>query len=155
MTTIDLRRTLDDECLAIERFVALLRTERELLVQGEVDQMSDLLQDKGRLSNQLAQLAEQRSRLLAADGRMPDRQGMAAWFAAHPAETKACAAWTRLRSLTEEARDLNQMNGELIRLHLQHTAEALSILGAGAPPGLYGPDGQSTSSASGRIADRA
>lgn len=155
VTAIDLRQTLESEFLALEHFVALLRNERELLVRGQVDQMSDLLHEKNRLASRLAQVAERCNHLLAAAGHTPDRHGMTTWLAEHPAEAEARASWSRLRTLTEEARDLNQMNGELIRLHLQHTAEALSILGAGTPPGLYGPDGQSTSSASSRIADRA
>lgn len=155
MATTGLQRTLESEALAVERFVALLRDERQLLVEGQVDQIGDLLEEKNRLASQLAQLAEQRSRLLAIDGRTADRQSIAAWFAAHPAEAEASACWSRLLSLAGEARDLNQLNGELIRLRLQHNAEALRVLGAGVALDLYDRDGQSAPAAGSRIADRA
>ncbi len=152
---MDLPRALASEARTIERFVALLRNERALLVKGQVDQVSDLLPEKNQLTSRLAHLAEQRNRLLTVAGGTADRRGIAAWFAAHPAETEAHACWSRLLVLAGEARGLNQLNGELIRLRLQHNAEALSILGAGATLSLYGPDGQSSPSTGGRIADKA
>lgn len=48
-----------------------------------------------------------------------------------------------LRELAAQARALNETNGKLIGLHLQHTQQALSVLLAAAnQAATYGPDGQ-------------
>jgi flagellar biosynthesis/type III secretory pathway chaperone len=48
------------------------------------------------------------------------------------------------------------VNGELIKVRMQHNANALeALLGAARPLKLYGPDGQTTPHGPGRINDAA
>jgi flagella synthesis protein FlgN len=59
---------------------------------------------------------------------------------------------TLLRDLAEEARGLNEANGKLIALRLQHNQKALNVLLAAAQSAAtYGPDGQQQASLGGRI----
>lgn len=53
------------------------------------------------------------------------------------------------QDLAAEARTLNETNGKLIALRMQHNQQALSILMAAADPAVtYGPDGQPRASGS-------
>lgn len=152
--TIDLVHIAAAEAAALQRFVALLERERKVLIKGEVDRLFDIVREKNDLAVQLALLSTQRGSVLAADGLAPDRSGMAAWFAAHPAASDAQGVWSSLLSLASEARELNRDNGNLIQLRLQHNAQALeALLGANASLKLYGPDGQSTPASGHRISD--
>ena len=94
--------------------------------------------------------------LLAAAGLPADRPGMTAWLETRPAAEKIRAAWQQVLTLAVEARELNRVNGELIKVRMQHNANALeALLGAARPLKLYGPDGQTTPHGPGRINDAA
>lgn len=57
-----------------------------------------------------------------------------------------------LRDLASEARSLNEANGKLIALRLQHNRQALNVLMTAADAvATYGPDGQQQSALGGRI----
>lgn len=57
-----------------------------------------------------------------------------------------------LRGLASEARSLNETNGKLIALRLQHNQQALNVLLSAADAvATYGPDGQQRSGVGSRI----
>jgi len=154
--TAEFARTVDSEIAAAQSFVALLEREQQMLVKGEVDDLLDLVRKKNSLAAELASLASQRKRLLTASGLLGDRQGMAAWFAAHPGATSVHCAWCALLAVAGQARELNRVNGELIQERMQNNAQALEVLlGNNAAANLYGPDGQSAPPSGRRISDSA
>ncbi|EXI81456.1 MAG: flagella synthesis chaperone protein FlgN [Candidatus Accumulibacter appositus] len=154
--TAEFAQTLGREIAAAQSFVALLEREQQMLVKGQVDDLLDLVRQKNGLAAELATLAAQRQRLLAASGLLNDRQGMAAWFAAHPGETRMHSAWSALLAVAGQARELNRVNGELIQERMQSNAQALeALLGSNAATNLYGPDGQSGLPSGQRISDSA
>lgn len=56
------------------------------------------------------------------------------------------------RDLASEARTLNEANGKLIALRLQHNRQALNVLMTAADAvATYGPDGQQQAGLGGRI----
>lgn len=58
----------------------------------------------------------------------------------------------RWRELASEARSLNETNGKLIAMRLQHNRQALNVLMTAADAvATYGPDGQQQSALGGRI----
>lgn len=60
------------------------------------------------------------------------------------------------RDLAGEARALNEANGKLIALRLQHNQQALNVLLAAADSAAtYGPDGQQQSGVGSRILGKA
>lgn len=62
----------------------------------------------------------------------------------------------RCRDLAEEARALNEANGKLIALRLQHNQQSLNVLlAAESAATTYGPDGQQQSGLGGRILGKA
>lgn len=57
-----------------------------------------------------------------------------------------------LRELAAEAQALNETNGKLIALRIQHNQRALNtLLAAADSAATYGPDGQQTAGLGGRI----
>lgn len=138
----DLLHTVEAEFAAVQRFVGLLEREQAMLVDGAVDDLLDLVEEKNALAGELAALADRHGRLLTAEGLSADRSGVAAWFSAHPGESRVRTAWSQLLPLARQARELNRLNGELIRVRLQHNAGALAALLGASVPGLYGRDGQ-------------
>lgn len=63
----------------------------------------------------------------------------------------SAAEAAQLRDLAREARALNEANGKLIALRLQHNRQALNVLRSAADAAVtYGPDGQQQSSLGGR-----
>jgi flagella synthesis protein FlgN len=152
----DFSHAVEAEVAAVRRFVGLLEREQTILSHGDVDQLLELLPEKNGLTAQLTALAIQRSQALAKEGLTDDPAGVAAWFAAHPSETSARAAWSLLLPIARQAHELNRVNGDLIQLRMRHNAQALeALLGSSDALGLYGPNGQSTTASSRRISDNA
>jgi len=154
--TLELVHAVEAEVTAVQRFLALLEREQDLLVKGEVDELIDLARQKNELAAQITALGSRRTEALAAAGLPADRPGIDAWLAVHPSETRARDAWNLLMSLAGQAHEVNRANGELIQIRMQHNAQALeALLGSNASLTLYGPDGQNTPTSGRRISDSA
>ena len=140
-----LQQTMVAEAQTVERFVDLLKLEQSALGRGDTDKLPGYAEQKLEFAAQLNELAAQRNAALATLGFSGDRAGADAWCARHPEEPAATRAWTAVLALAGEARELNRLNGELIRLRMQYNAKALEALRGGASSlDLYGPDGQTT-----------
>lgn len=150
----DLAQSLDAELTAFRDFVQVLQTEQEALVQGDIDRLIELARLKSEKVVLLSQLAEQRSRFIAAQGFDPAHGGMGQWLAQHNSSQTArlSETWKQLLEQAETAKQLNQINGSLIETRLRHNQQALAVLQAAANQSnsLYGPDGQTHSSGLGR-----
>lgn len=128
-----------------------------MLVKGDIDGLLELVEEKNSVAGQLTALARQRGEWLAHGGLAADKPGMVAWLAEHSEDVDARAQWSALLSLASQAQELNRVNGDLIRIRLQHNTQSLeALLGAGsAPLSLYDRDGQSAHTGFRRISDRA
>ncbi|MBI3525177.1 MAG: flagellar protein FlgN [Betaproteobacteria bacterium] len=143
---------LNEELAALRGFVAILKQEQEALVAGDLERLMPLVKEKTELAARLGQFAEQRSRMLSAAALPADRAGMEKWLARLAPADAAHAAWKSLLGLTSEAHALNQSNGKLIAMRMQHNQQALNVLLAAADQAsLYGPDGQTRPSGGGRL----
>ena len=142
---VALEQTVVAEAQAVEQFVELLKLEHDSLRRGDTDALAGHAEQKLKFADQLNELAAQRNAALAALGFGSDRAGADAWCAQRPEEEIATKAWATILALAGEARELNRLNGELIRLRMQFNAKALEALRGGASSlDLYGPDGQAT-----------
>jgi flagella synthesis protein FlgN len=150
----DFLKIVIEEADSVERFVRLLEEEKALLTEGRTQALATAIEKKEALAAKLNELARGRGDYLAGDGFSPDRAGMASWSARHPGQMEAIAAWNRTLSLAAQAKELNRVNGQLIRVHLQHTGEALEVLlRKEGRLDLYGPDGRATAPGDQRIND--
>jgi flagella synthesis protein FlgN len=150
-------KNTEAEADAVARFVELLLLERDMLSGGDIDNLDSLIQRKNAVAAELQALAEQRNTLLADRGFAADRIGVEAWLAVSPlSKTAHQHAWSRVLLLAKEARQLNQLNGELIRVRMHHNSQALeTLLAASRQPNLYGSDGHSAPQKSRRINEAA
>lgn len=130
-------------------FVALLAREEQLLVDGKIDPLLELAEQKTLLYRRLQFLSDERSRIFAAARVELCDEAM---LQALAGDTAALANWQQVIVLAREASDRNQVNGRLISERMQHNQQALTVLMAAAaqPGATYGPDGQSRPHLSGR-----
>jgi flagella synthesis protein FlgN len=143
-----------EEADCVEHFVRLLEEEKVLLTEGRTEALATAVEKKEELAARLNALARQRGDYLADDGFSPDRAGMESWSVRHPEQGEALAAWKRSLSLAAQAKEINRVNGQLIRLHLQRTGAALEVLlRRESRLDLYGPDGRAAASGDQRIDD--
>lgn len=143
---------ISNELAALRDFVAILEKEQQALVAGDIDRLAPLLNDKTSLAARLGQCAEQRSRMLAAASLPNNKKGMDTWLKRLAPTDPARKTWQSLVTLTAEAQALNDSNGKLIAMRLQHNQQALNVLLAAAnQSSLYGPDGQTKPSGGGRL----
>jgi flagella synthesis protein FlgN len=149
-----LLRAVTAEMDVVQSFVDLLGVEQAALASGDTDQLPALIEKKNHFASQLGILATERNSILAAQGYAADRAGIEAWCEKHPRQTAVAEAWKKTIALASEARELNNINGKLITLRMQHNAKALEALRGGSNSlDLYGPDGQATSLGRMRIND--
>ncbi len=135
--------SLDAEREATARFVDLLRREQQALTNGAADELEAITPAKARMADDLAQHVRNRRAHLVSLGHTPDVHGMRAWIAMHPDPGRAASAWESLRALVGQARALNETNGVLIQMRLQHCERSLAALNeACGRTTLYGPHGR-------------
>lgn len=146
----ELLAALSEERVLVTSFVELLQQEQRLLMENGIDQLASLTDQKSALALRLNALAEMRQRQLEKLIPGADHIAVLNWFEAN---NKECVAlWQEIRTLAEQARQLNHINGELIQMKLRHTQQSLTVLTrAVSQANLYGPTGQTHfSSGSGR-----
>jgi len=132
---------LSNELGAVRIFIELLQHEQNLLTENQTDRLLALAEQKSALAVNLNQLAEVRRTLL--NNQLPESSNDAiqAWLTTHSQE--GLARWQEIRSLAEQASQLNRINGELIQMKLRHNQQTLAALTQAARKAdLYGPDGQ-------------
>lgn len=144
------------EAKLVEGFIACLNAEQEALKAGNVDELATVNARKSGLADQLNSLEDERNAFLTLAGLTGDRRGMLDWLARNRQDRAAAQAWARLTKLAAEARNLNNLNGQLIAIRLQATNQALAAITQQAQrTTLYGPNGQSTLRTGSRIIDAA
>lgn len=143
MASVSLSAILADELAALREFSALLQEEQSALIDGKGDNLVALIEKKSALATRLTDCARRREDVLASLELAPGRAGMEAWLAAAPANAAARNNWRELLPLAAETRRLNELNGKLIGLRLQHNQQALvALMSATEQAMTYGPDGQ-------------
>lgn len=145
---------LDTETQTLAVFSELLKREHDALRNNHTDALTGLVQEKSRLAEQLNTLSLQRSQLLAQQQLTSDRNGMERLRHQHahtPSGQRLDALWQRWLALATEAQQLNTSNGLLIGTRLTYNQQLLHALHAATDQAtLYGPDGQTQATSSGR-----
>jgi flagellar biosynthesis protein FlgN len=148
-----LERLLTEEKDLVVRFLDTLRKEQAALVEADVGTLQPLSDRKLGLIDQLNRVEASRIALISLP---PGKDSMLQWLTQHPEESGVRALWLKIISLARVARQMHQMNGELIAMHLAKTNEALSVLiQKQKDVALYSSDGQSSTGTGSRIVDLA
>lgn len=142
---------LDDEVGRLREFIVVLQREQDLLKNGDTEALLPLIETKTRLADKLAALAQAREAHLVRQGCAAGRTGMEDWLQRHGSPSQR-QSWQALLALAGEARNLNEINGKLIGLHMQHNQQAFTaLMNATNRAMTYGPDGQQQAGLGGRI----
>lgn len=137
---------LNKELAELRKFVVLLNSEQQALLNNDTDGLLTLSEAKAQAAGQLMEMSNARRKtLLASSG-----DSMETWIARHA--PGSLAVWSEIRKLAAQAQNLNSTNGELINSRMRHNQQALSALQSSSKSaaGLYGPDGQANISSTGR-----
>jgi len=137
---------LNKELAELRKFVAVLDSERQALLNNDTDSLLTLSEAKTQAAGQLMEMGNARRKaLLASSG-----DSMETWLTRHA--PGSLTVWSEIRKLAAQAQNLNNTNGELINSRMRHNQQALSALQSAAKSaaGLYGPDGQANISSTGR-----
>lgn len=144
--TNDAIQKLNSELLALRKFVALLTSEQEFLLNNDTENLLTLSDVKTRAANELMEMAGSRRKTLLINS----SDTMEAWLVKHAPNSQA--VWKDIQKFAAEAQHINTTNGELINSRMRNNQQALSVLhnASRSAAGLYGPDGQANISSSGR-----
>ena len=147
---------LEQEIEHISRFVAVLNSEQEILKQGQTEGLPEFAQQKTALAEQLNTLEQKRLTALGLADNPNSKGQMESWLAEHLTETVAAVNWQNLLNLAREAKALNEINSQLVEMHLRRTVESLAVLtNQGEKQPLYGASGQAMATTGSRIVDSA
>lgn len=139
-----LSEALEHEALHLAQLIDLLKEERKDLVEATGDRIGHIAAEKMNRIQALDTYAARRSALLEQLGFNPNADGMqAAIGCAGEAAKQMRATWQRVGERAIAARDLNDLNGSLIRARLSSVQGRLTELQRAAQQGegLYGADG--------------
>jgi flagella synthesis protein FlgN len=140
---------LKDELGAMTFLANVLIREQAALIDGNVEKLNELTQEKSQLLTSLSQFEKERNLCLIHFGYSPDMKGMQDYLS----QAETCAAdsqaWDDLIQISKNAKENNRTNGLLINRQITRNHGALNILQHNTSAGnMYGPTGQSTNQVS-------
>lgn len=129
--------------------VSMLSKEQDALVSIDIDEVESILDQKSKLIQTIANATKVRHKALAQAGYDANENGMVAWLRANDSKPMH-AQWDAFQQQLAQAKELNRVNGQVINQHFKRNQQLISQLqgkavNAGAG-GVYGPNGQTTSS---------
>jgi len=143
-------RVLDEEIRVATALLGILRDEREILKQRDMEALSRSGDAKHRVLAELDALDKDRLSLAELAGIPADREGFGDFLESLHQGDGIRLRWQRMVGLLEECRERNEANGRLVALQRSHVEKAQAALrGVDKQPSLYGPDGNRQHSTSG------
>lgn len=139
-----LAETLEHEARHIAQLIDLLEAERTALVGAPNDDVQRIAAEKLVRIQALDTYAARRAALLTESGYARSADGMNGAIAASgPLRARMQKLWAQVVVSAATARDLNELNGALIRTRLTSVQDRLARLQQpiGNPSALYGADG--------------
>ena len=144
--------TVRDELALFATLMELMKQEQQLLVAADTDALGTITPQKAQLVAQMAALSKQRHAHLAAAGHAPEDASMQVWLG-QVREPASEELWQDLLAATRQAKEINRVNGMLIAKQLtnnQTIINAMRTPTGAADTAVYGPSGQTSSTATSR-----
>ena len=144
--------TVRDELALFATLMELMKQEQQFLVSANTDALSAITPQKAQLVTQMAALSKQRHGYLVAAGLAPNDASMQVWID-QSGDRAASDLWQDLLAITREAKEINRVNGMLIAKQLtnnQTIINAMRTPSGAADTAVYGPTGQTSSTATSR-----
>lgn len=148
-----LHTAIQTELLEVERLVALMQREQDILVSRQLDQISPILELKTQALLQLEAVTRQRITLAEA-ANLQSADDLTQFLQLDPA---ALAQWQQLQLQAKFAEVLNRSNAQLVKCHEEANHHLMSLLSKQKNQEMaYSADGRlSHQSGLGRPFDRA
>jgi flagella synthesis protein FlgN len=148
MTSLQqLHSVLQAEQSTASKLLAILKSEREMLTNSDVDAMTKVTAQKQPFVVQLEQLGRQREAILQAEGFSAGKVGLAAFIANQTEQHSRIlnSMVDGLKVIAKACREHNQVNGGIANVNRQYLQQAMNILrGRDVAPSAYGPGGEYT-----------
>ena len=144
--------TVRDELALFATLMELMKQEQQFLVAADTDALGTITPQKAQLVAQMAALSKQRHAYLSAAGHAPEDGSMQAWLD-QAGEPVSSELWQDLLAATRQAKEINRVNGMLIAKQLtnnQSIINAMRTPTGAADASVYGPTGQTSSTATSR-----
>lgn len=146
---------LDQEISLLSSFIGLLEREQNALKQGESSLLPDICKQKLIVIAELNAQESARGSILQLSSENL-HAGTIQWLKAHPDDNKAGDRWKEMLEQARKAKNLHELNGRLVQMHLQQTDELLASLTRKAEQNtFYGSNGQAHSITGSRLVDSA
>jgi flagellar biosynthesis/type III secretory pathway chaperone len=151
--TIESLLTLELEL--VRKFIDCLVKEQAVLSKDKVHDLQSITDCKNQLLGEMIDLTDQRNALLRQAGFPDNVDGLKTWLALNASPSNK-SVFDSLRSLSAQAKMLNESNASLVNSRLQATQQALSILlPQEQAPSLYNLQGQSSQRSGFKLIDSA
>lgn len=136
-----MHNVFEQELAALELFTEILQREQAALVKADVATLTRISEEKLQQADRLNQLAHERTASLQSLGVSDSQTDIQTWLSNQPART--AELWNKLLKAAKVAQHLNQTNGKLIEIQLQHNQQAMrTLMNAANQSAVYGADGQ-------------
>lgn len=146
----------EQEIELISHLLSRLEEEHEALKRADVSSLSALGEQKLKLIGQLNTLESARASALGCKTGEDVRAAMEDWIARHPDQQLVAGNWKKLLELARQAKQLHELNAQLVNMLLQQTNEMLAVLTRPQQQNtLYGSDGQASQASGSRLVDSA
>ncbi len=137
----NLLAALTEEHAAVSDFVALLQQEQKMLTENSTDELAVLAEQKSNHAVKINKIAEGRHRMLQSLIPELTASSIRDWMEIN--SRQSLDLWQKILVLSDQARELNRVNGELIQMKLRHNQQLLGTLSRAVnQSSLYGPNGQ-------------
>jgi flagellar biosynthesis protein FlgN len=137
---------LNQDAVLLNSLVSVLLKEQASLVTMDIDAIEKLLDEKAVLLQKITQATKARHLALGQAGFDANENGMPAWVSKN-GRAQDQATWQTFQQQLARAKELNRVNGQMINQHFKRNQLTLNQLqGRPANTGVYGPNGQTTTS---------
>lgn len=150
---MSLAKHLETSKEVITEFVALLEEEQRVLASSQIDGQAivDLANRKNAIVERLRQLEQVRNLVQQRKGYPDGLPG-----ARQAAKDDGCSAlWDEILVLSTRAKNLNELNGMQVSMHMEQNRKRLAFLNKASDAQIYGRDGKSQRKRLGGISTRA
>ena len=139
----ELLDALANERKSVIEFVELLRREQGFLTENDIEPLLILAEQKSAHAVKLNALSDLCRQQLTKISPALNNAEIEAWFKKN--STEGLAMWQEVRVLAEQAKQINNVNGELIQMKLRNNQQTFAALSrAVSQANLYGADGQTS-----------
>ncbi len=151
-----LQAILDQEIALLASFIELLDAEQGALKRIETLTLPEIADKKQVVIEQLNGLELARGKALGIKPEQDLRAETLRWLNSYPENGQAASAWKKIIELARQAKQLHDLNWQLLQMHLQQTNELINALTLPARKNtLYSSDGQEYLATGSRLVDSA